>query len=185
MKRRLAGLLLALALPLASGCWVWPTVGAQPYTIITGAPVRLKPGFGGEVSLVMAIEEYGVYGHLGRFSWTHHEGRNGGSSAEYLRLGASVGVATSGHLEPWVDIGMKKRPWANGAGWALMAAWHQILVNDGPGDRGGPGLSFELAAWLGRKRGRFTLGCTAEGWVSTEGDLIGALAPYVRFGFTF
>jgi len=182
MKRRLACFLLVLALPLTSGCDVWTTVGAQPYTIISGAPVGLKPGFGGEVSLGMAEESLGIYGHFGRVSWTHHEGRNGGSSAEYLRLGAAFGIATSGHLEPGKN---GKGPWANGVGWAVAAAWHQLLVNDGPGSRGGPGLSFELAAWFSRKHGRLTLGLTTEGWVSTEGDFIGAIAPYIRFGFTF
>jgi len=177
-------LALALALPLASGCdireSIWgPTVGAQPYTIISGAPVRLKPGFGGEVSLLTIPEDSTVYPHLGRLSWTHHEGRDGGSSAEYLRLGASVGMAVRGRTYP------EGNTWANGFGWAIGVNWHQLLVNDGPGDRGGPGLSLGLEAWFSRERGRFSFGCTAEGWVSTEGDLIGALSPYLQIGIGF
>jgi len=187
MKQRLAGflLLLALALSLASGChireslWGW-TVGAQPYTKISGAPVRLKPGFGGEVSLLAIGEDSTVYIHLGRFFWTHHEGRNGGPSAEYLRLGTSVGMTAYGQLYP-----EGRKTWANGVGVVMTAAWHQLLVNNGHGSRGGPGLSLGREAWFGRERCRFSFGCTAEGWVSTVGDFIGALSPYLQIGIGF
>ncbi len=183
MKRRLAGFLLVLALPLA-GCGYfrenifWPSLAAQPYTVISGAPVRLEPGWGVEANLTMQVVETNwlLYGHLARFACSHHESAPGRPEAVYVRLGTAGGitVSTDGSNDPVVGVGL-----------LVGAGYYQLLV-DGPGDRGGPGLSLEPEFWLVfRRRCRLSVGCSFDGWVSMDGDLIGSLSPFLRFGFSF
>jgi len=190
-RRRLAWYFFLFAdVMLLSGCFgkrnAWPSLSVQPYTIISGAPTALRPGWGGEAAWVVQFshrldEGYPFYGELVRLAWSHHEGKPGWPDAEYLRLGAAVGLVRL----PIGVLSDEGHRWITGVGFLCGLSYHQILT-DGPGDRGGLGLLLEpeLQFFL-RKRARLSLGCTAEGWVSTEGDLIGSLSPYLRIGFLF
>ncbi len=180
-----AGLLLPVLLLLA-GCSPdpdpdrWFSLGVQPCTVIGGAPTKPGPGWGVEGRLAwlnpadwMSSSVMSPF----RLAWSHHEGEPGWPDAEYLRLGAAFGVSSSR------DLGGVES--SHGVTLTVGAAYYQLLV-DGPGDRGGPGLLIEPEYWIAIEgRVKFSLGCTVEGWVSWQGDFIGSLSPYLRFGFAF
>jgi len=184
LSLRAAVLLLALTALASAGCvyaprdiqhysWETPRVivlGATPWVTVDGAPANLATGRGGEI----LFERRGGrdFSQL-RCAFSHHWREPGRPEADYLRLGIALILPTFPTDSPC------------GFTAAVGPTLNHLSV-DGPGDRFGIGLSLSPELWLSI-RGHCTraLGCTAEGWVSTAGDLIGSLAPYLRFGFSF
>jgi len=176
MRLRLCGLLLLLA-PALAGCGgangSWSSLGGLG-PVIANEPTKLRTGWGGEATVL--LQERGQV----RFAWSHHEGEPGWPDAEYLRLGWAFLIGSPDARSWYPSSSTYFRIILLGG-----VAYNQLIF-DGPGDVGGLGFTFEPEFCLEiRDRTRISFGCVAEGWLSPEGDFIGALAPYVRFGFTF
>jgi len=154
---------------LPVGVWGYGRSAGGLYTTLSGTETRLETGWGAEVALTRHAGPFDW--QTARFAWSHHEGEPGWPAAEYLRLGTALGISLNDETMGFVFLG--------------GLAYNQLFV-DGPGDVGGPGLTLEWEFFFtARERIRISLGCTAEGWVSWEGDLIGSLSPYIRFGVKF
>jgi len=172
---RAALLLLAALTSAGCGDFEGPFLGVQPYTVVGGAPTKLGPGWGVEAGRLYHFGDYADALSL-RYAWSHHEGEPGWPDAEYFRLGGQVGRSFTKSFSSTSLMGFS----ASAGG-----GYYQILT-DGPGDRGGPGVMVEPELWfIIRDSTRISLGCTAEGWVSMDGDLIGSLSPFLRFGIAF
>ena len=183
----LAGLLVVSA-GLLGGCAGAPrarvALGGSPYVAVRGTGRELAAGWGVDLH-VYRVRSFADLG--GRLAFSHHPAEPGQPGAEYIRLGGRIALGSVGKGGIRVS-GSRKRE-GDGGGFCysvgLGPSVHFLLL-DGAGDAFGFGLGIEPEIGYWHRSGFHVLvGFSAEAWVTTGGDFLGAFAPTLRLGFTF